>query len=128
MLNSYTSRFLGNVYVPSDSNEFAVIYDVNGFIAGMHAIVPMDVTYEDQYYKFSTSPWYRAVKNEDGAVVSYVTTAYFIEPSKICEGGRTQEEYDRQGTLGDMLLIKKGDELLKMPLTEDDAKQDVSKY
>ncbi len=125
-MNIYLLRFIGNVYIPPDGTEFALIFDVNGFIAGMHSIVPADKTYDDKYYKFSTSDWYRAVKSDDGTVMSYVTTAYFIEPSRICSEGRTQEEFDVQGTLGDGLLILKGTETVSMPLTEDAAVADVS--
>ena len=35
-----------------------MIYDVNGFIAGMQSIVPKEDTYDDQFFKFSTSEMY----------------------------------------------------------------------
>ena len=35
-----------------------MIYDVNGFIAGMQSIVPKEDTLDDKYYGFSTSVMY----------------------------------------------------------------------
>ena len=38
---------------------------------------------------------------------AYLTTMYFVDPSIICAGGRTQEQFDSQGT-GDRLVIQVG--------------------
>ena len=35
-----------------------LIYDVNGFIAGMQSIVPKADTFDDEFYKFTSSPLY----------------------------------------------------------------------
>ena len=35
-----------------------MIYDVNGFIAGMQSIVPKEDTYDDKFYRFSSSDMY----------------------------------------------------------------------
>ncbi len=55
----------------------------------------------------------------------YATTAYFLDPEKICTTGRTQEEFDIQGTLGGGLWFQKGQELFKAPLTEEGALAEV---
>ena len=36
---------------------------------------------------------------------AYLTTMYFVDPSLICAGGRTQDQFDSQGT-GDRLVIQ----------------------
>lgn len=36
---------------------------------------------------------------------AYLTTMYFVDPQIICNGGRTQDMFDTQGT-GDRLLIQ----------------------
>ena len=41
---------------------------------------------------------------------AYLTTMYFVDPSIICAGGRTQEQFDSQGT-GDRLVIQVGGDL-----------------
>ena len=35
-----------------------LIYDVNGFIAGMQSVVPKEDALDDKFYKFSSSPFY----------------------------------------------------------------------
>ena len=53
----------------------------------------------------------------------YLTTAYFVDPNIICNGGRTQEDFDRDGT-GNVLLIQTGqtpEHLYAAPLTASDA-------
>ena len=47
-------RFQGNRWI-NPGGEMVVIYDVNGFIAGMHSVVPKDKTANDEYFAFSTS-------------------------------------------------------------------------
>ena len=36
---------------------------------------------------------------------AYLTSMYFVDPSIICAGGRTQEQFDSQGT-GDRLVVQ----------------------
>ena len=43
---------------PGEYKEMLMIYDVNGFIAGMQSIVPKEDTLDDKYYGFSTSVMY----------------------------------------------------------------------
>ena len=38
-------------------------------------------------------------------VPAYLTTMYFVDPSIICTGGRSQEQFASQGT-GDRLVIQ----------------------
>ena len=38
-------------------------------------------------------------------IPAYITTMYFVDPDIICNGGRTQEQFDNQGT-GDRLVIQ----------------------
>merc|ERR1712039_1068393 len=49
-----------------------------------------------------------------------VTTAFFVDPATICEGGRDQAAFDSEGT-GNVLWFQHGDELHKAPLTGPDA-------
>merc|ERR1739847_242282 len=76
------ASFPGFRYVPpGDNPEMVVIYDVNG------------------------SNWYRSdnVLGED----VYLTTAYFVDPSSICQGGRDQAAFDIEGT-GNRLWFQNG--------------------
>ena len=40
-------------------DDLVLIFDGNGFIAGMQSIVPIDKALDDQFYPFSANPWYQ---------------------------------------------------------------------
>merc|ERR1719369_2005938 len=54
---------------------------------------------------------------------AWFTTAYFVDPSIICDGGRSQEDWNTWGT-GDRLLMKNGATYINIPLTESAAYND----
>jgi len=117
-------KFLGFRYIPpkSEPTEITLIYGVNGYIAGMQSVVPKDKTFDDKYYKFSSSTMY----NEDviNGVEVYLTTAYFVDPMVICDAGRTQREFDADGT-GVALFFQNGptpEVIQAVPLTAEEAK------
>jgi hypothetical protein len=61
---------------------------------------------------------------------AYVTTAYFVDPSTICTTGRTQEQFDADGT-GTDILFQNGpsfapENLIRAPQTEDEIVAEVS--
>merc|ERR1712088_170755 len=71
---------------------------------------------------FGASKWYRDAGN------AFVTTAYFIDPMRICNGGRTQEEFDVEGT-GNRLLFQNGptaNDVMVIPLTLDSIDADTT--
>ena len=106
---------------PGDNPEMILIFDVNGFIAGMHSVVAKK--FVSPMFDFGGSKWYREFGN------AFVTTAYFIDPMRICNGGRTKEEYDVEGT-GNRLLFQNGPtpaDVMVAPLTLDSVDTDVSK-
>ena len=39
-------------------NDYVLVYDINGFIAGMQTMVPVEDTFNDAYYPFSTLSYY----------------------------------------------------------------------
>ena len=87
----------------------------------MHSIFPVSATNPD-LYDYTKSGWYRQTKIDN--VDFYMTTAYFIHPSKICEVGRTAEEVEAQGTIS-RIYFQTGetiDDILEAPLTYDEAK------
>merc|ERR1711997_1449011 len=73
---SEVASFPGNLMAPSGENpEMVFISDV---------------------FSFDASKWYRSISvlGED----AFVTTAYFVDPAIICQGGRSQEQFDMEGT------------------------------
>jgi len=105
---------------PEDNPEMILIFDVNGFIAGMHSVVAKK--FVSPMFDFGGSKWYRDAGN------AFVTTAYFIDPMRICNGGRTQEEFDIEGT-GNRLLFQNGPtsaDVMVAPLTLDSVDADTT--
>ena len=59
-----------------------------------------------------------------------MTTAYFISPDRICNGGRTQTEFDSEGT-GKYLFLQNGPsitDVILVPADLEEANQSVSTY
>merc|ERR1712080_349973 len=54
--------------------------------------------------------------------VAWFTTAYFVDPLLICNGGRSSSDWDYYGT-GDRLLVQIGtpENLISIPLTQAEA-------
>lgn len=114
------SGMLGERYARSAAdNSMVVIFDAAGFVAGHQSVVPVDKTFGDQYYNFAASPMYERGMFFDQEV--YFTTAYFVDPELICTTGRTQDDFDNDGT-GDRLVFQAGEgNYLAAPLTEQEA-------
>lgn len=113
---------------PGEFTEMLLIYDINGFIAGMQSVVPKNDTLDDKYYKFSSSPYY----NLDivNGIEVYLTTAYFVNPNIICNRGLTQRDLDTEGT-GNVLLFQTGPtprDLYVAPLTAAAANRTTEWY
>ena len=128
---SSNANFPGNRYAsPEDSSTPGIIfiYDVNGFIAGTHSVIPQSKTYQDEYFPWAQSPWYRS-DNVLGQDV-LLTTAFFVDPEIICDGGRSQAEFEVQGT-GSRLLFQNGPKIsdhVRAPLKQTDADSEVWSY
>ena len=56
------ATFAGQQWANDDVPEFLLIFDANGYIAGMQSVVPVSVTSNDAYYNFSASPMYKLRK------------------------------------------------------------------
>ena len=107
-------------------NDIVLIMDGNGFIAGMQSAVPLDKTADEAFYDFSQVSYYQEGDFFGNDV--YYVTAYFVDPAIICNGGRTQAQFDAEGT-GNRLAFQNGPNigtLLEVPLEEDDMSNDVS--
>jgi len=114
-------KYGGFKYAPPTAEggvpEFIMIYDVNGFIAGMHSVIPKPAA-DESIFEFDKSLWYRS--DWSLGFETYVTTAYFVDPEGICTGGRDQESFETEGT-GNVLAFEHGDELHWAPLTGPEA-------
>merc|ERR1712037_720940 len=113
-------KFLGHRYGDPSDPSLVLIYDDAGYIAGVQSGLLLDYT-DETLYPFSSRPVYNL--GDFFGTPAYFTTAYFTDPAIICAGGRTNDQFNAQGT-GDRLLIQTGptaDTVLSIPLTQAEA-------
>ena len=48
---------------------------------------------------------------------AFFSTAYFVDPAIVCEGGRSEAEFNSQG-VGDRLLFQTADGYYAAPMTK----------
>jgi len=119
------ASFPGNRYAPPEENpEMVFVFDVNGFIAGMQSVVAKKFVSAE--FDFGAAKWY----HEDNVLGNdaFLTSAYFVDPAIICQGGRTQDDFDIDGT-GNRLLFQNGptvNDVIAAPLTLDSAEADAT--
>jgi charged multivesicular body protein 7 len=107
----------GKRYMVPDDPALVLVYDVNGYIAGMQTMLPAS--------DYTPHPGTRVptfVKYAVNGVDYWVVSAWFVDPAIICKGGRTPDQYQQQGT-GDRLLLQIGQtmkDMLVIPMQESD--------
>ena len=96
-----------------------LIYDKNGYIAGMHSLVPITASADSSKFDYTKSGYYQ--KTTIDSIEYWMTTAYFLDPSQICSQGRSEQEFKSEGTI-QKLFIQTGplvSDLYEAPLTEE---------
>ncbi|XP_046542604.1 uncharacterized protein LOC124252952 [Haliotis rubra] len=90
-----TSKFAGRRYVKDGDTAVVLIYDVNGYIAGIQA-------------GFESVNGYPHASLLNEPFVEYngkqYITAYFVEPSSLCSTGRTAKQFAMEGTGTDLWI------------------------
>jgi len=92
-------NYRGARYIKDNDFALVLLYDVNGYIAGIQTALPDNI--DNGYPKSVLRPPF--VQDGD----KFLLTAYFIDPSVICTTGRSKAEFDRDGT-GTNLYIQNG--------------------
>jgi charged multivesicular body protein 7 len=107
-------RYIENAEEPG----MALLYDVQGTIAGIQMILDKATIEANNDYHFSAVPIYNpdTLNGQD----VYVLTAYFVDPQTICTTGRPSSELTGSGSsgTGTVLQVQNGptpDNLLLMP-------------
>ncbi|KAK6170277.1 hypothetical protein SNE40_018704 [Patella caerulea] len=93
------ASFRGNRYVKDDDYAIVLLYDVQGYIAGMQAGIP-----DGQENKYPFDGIKPPFINDNG--YNYMT-AYFVDPSTICKTGRSSSDFEDSGT-GTNLYFQNG--------------------
>nr|XP_042907952.1 uncharacterized protein LOC107440592 isoform X1 [Parasteatoda tepidariorum] len=118
-------KFLGHRYMKGLDTAAVLIYDKNGFIAGIqHGIPKSDVDRVNTTFSFEKSSAYQLQLDKVlGEEEVYFLTSYFVDPNIICNEGRTREQYDEQG-VGTGLYLQNGSNPIQntfeVPLYEKD--------
>lgn len=111
--------FKGRRYWYKNDPATIILFDVNGYIAGIQTSVPKSSGW-------APSPVYLGnyiLEESD----SYTLTVYFVDPSIICTTGRSAADFTTQGTgtglyiqVGPNPLVSSG--VFNVPMQESDAK------
>jgi len=113
-------NFPGDRFVRSvEDKDIVIMLDGNGFIAGMQSVLMKEYTLNETF-NFDNDPYY--VLGDWNGEEAYFITAYFVDPAIICNGGRTEEEFENEGT-GNMFAFQYGPtsmDLQMIPMTKDE--------
>jgi len=123
LLASCDGKFLGHRYANPADFSLVLIYDDAGYIAGSQSVLPLQYI-DSSLVDMSGNPAYQLDMWKDQE--AYFTTVYFSDPAVICNGGRSSDEFESQGT-GDRLMVQVGetpDSLLNIPLIRAEADMD----
>jgi len=125
LLSSCEGKFLGHRYANPADSSIVLIYDKAGYIAGTQSVVPLEQVRSSglDYYNKPAYQLDRLLDQKE----AYFTTLYFVDPDLICAGGRSQEDWESQGT-GDRLVMQVGDtpdKLQNIPITSKKADMEV---
>jgi len=124
LISSCDGKFLGHRYANPADFSTVLIFDDAGYIGGTQSVLPL--AHVDP--SLTTNPAYQLDMWYDQE--AYFTTAYFVDPSIICGGGRSGDEWESQGT-GDRLMVQVGetaDSLLNIPITQEAADMEPEWY
>jgi len=120
--NTDSGFFYGTPVTDPNDSLMHLLLDVNGIIAGIQAWFPHDeVLTPENEYRYGNVAMYQNI-TVNGRTF-FVVTAYFVEPSIICEGGRTEESLTTEGT-GTGLWFQNGPtpaDLIQVPMNRADA-------
>jgi len=127
LMDSCNGQFLGHRYVEPADPSLILLFDDAGYIAGSQSGVLAEHV-DEAVNPVSSNQYYQAGDFLGSAF--WFTTVYFVDPALICNGGRSAEQFEAQGT-GDRVLVQQGptpDNFLEIPLTQEGADADPAWY
>ena len=92
LIASCDGKFLGHRYANPADFSIVLIFDDAGYIAGIQSVLPL--AHIDP--SLTTNPAYQLDMWNDQE--AYFTTVYFDDPSLICAGGRSSDQWEAQET------------------------------
>jgi len=121
---SAKDRLPGARYILDNDLSVILVFDANGYIAGMQMGVPKSAITPGHLIKAAT-----AIDDDS----NYAVSAYFVHPSRICDQSksRTSDEFQNQGTAEKVYLQvgpKAATDVLEIPLTQDEQALAAQKW
>jgi len=98
------SYFNGNRYTKNGDQAAMLLFDKNGYIAGIQAGIPKKAPASTPNYPIPNNKKHHVFNEEPNM---WVITAYFVEPATICTTGRSEDDFQKSGT-GENLAIQNG--------------------
>jgi len=99
-------KYNGFRYVENDEQGMALLFDVQGTIAGIQQILYKNQLSANNKFSFDKVPAYNP-DTLNGEEV-YVITAYFVDPSTICTSGRSASDLNGASGTGTLTQIQTG--------------------
>jgi len=127
LLDSCNGVWLGSRYGDPSDPSLVMLYDVAGYIAGVQSGLRV-ADIDPEFNPVDDMPVYQPGYFFGETV--YFSTAYFVDPAIICDGGRSQAEFEAEGT-GDRLMVQTGPtpaDILDLPITQEAADADPAWY
>jgi len=119
--------FHGNRYFYKGDYTMAILYDINGVVAGIQMILKKsEIVTSANKFNYAAVPMFQSETLNSNDV--YTLTTYFVQPSTICTTGRTAADLTTEGT-GSQLFFQNGksiDTLITAPTTRPTQPSDWS--
>eukprot|EP00105_Crassostrea_gigas_P014839 XP_011431649.1 PREDICTED: uncharacterized protein LOC105331236 [Crassostrea gigas] len=108
------ANFLGKRYMKNNDPAVILIYDVNGYIAGIQAGLPTTLSNGYPPANLKNHP---LVQDGD----KFYMTAYFVSPDSICTHGRTAGQFSSQGTGTDLYIQNSTDPMASIRIPHQES-------
>jgi charged multivesicular body protein 7 len=103
--------FFGVRYWVANDPSLILLFDINGYIAGMQTLIPQSEYTPEKGRGANAMTLYNGY---------YTLTAYFVDPTTVCGPGRTADQFGAQGT-GYGLWLQNGTSMVQIPAQETDV-------
>jgi len=121
--NCKNDHYVGHAYADPNEPSLVLLFDDAGNLAGSQSVL-LKSAVAGSSFPFASTPAYQ--EGSFFGADAFITTAYFMDPELICNGGRPSDK-----TAGDRLWIQVGpspNNFLKVPLTREEADKSLADF
>jgi len=127
LLDSCNGQWLGHRWVDPTDVSLVLLFDDAGYIAGTQSGM-LAANVDESVNPVAANAYYQP--GDFFGEAAWFTTVYFVDPAVICNGGRSADEFNAEGT-GDRVLVQVGptpDNFVDVPLTQAEGDSDPFWY